>query len=120
MLKALAASPWTGAVWSLVSASWEGFWLVGPPVGIDPGLRRWYLFWGLLSLMIAVTQAFVVLIRKNRTLELALKPKFDIVFLPENDEDSPPYLVDKTFVQAPQGIGDVAKLKRIRKYRIGV
>jgi hypothetical protein len=72
MLKQLLDSPWTGAVIVLLSFVWEGFWLIGPPLGSD---RKTYLLWGLVALMVSAAQAFFVLTRENRGLKATLDEK---------------------------------------------
>jgi hypothetical protein len=69
MFKGIVASPWTGAVTSLCSIVWEGFWLIGPPIGIGRNDRKPYLLWGLAALSIAGFQAFYTLLRENRRLK---------------------------------------------------
>ena len=113
-------SPWAGVVGAIVAALWESFWLVGPPVGIAVADRRSYLLWGLLALFVTVGQAFVTLIRRLQVLERRFDPKFEIQFLPENDENSPPYLEEREYVEAPTGAGAGATRKRMRKYRVGI
>jgi hypothetical protein len=78
VVKQILHSPWTGAVFALVSIAWEAFWLIGPPVGVGSSERKWYLFWGLVALTVSGSQAFFVLIRKNRHLAVKLDEKHKI------------------------------------------
>ena len=68
MLKSLLDSPWTGAVGCLGSIVWEGFWLIGPPLGLVGRENRWYLLWGLIALAVCGAQSFGVLLRENNSL----------------------------------------------------
>jgi hypothetical protein len=56
-----------GAVGAVLSCVWEGFWLIGPPVGIGQGDRKLYLFWGLVALLICGTQAFYALLAERNS-----------------------------------------------------
>jgi hypothetical protein len=69
MLHKIFKSPWTGALGVLVSALWEAFWLVGPPIGLGPSEHRVFLLWGLAALLISATQAFFRLYNENQTLK---------------------------------------------------
>ncbi len=75
MLKQLLDSPWTGAAGFLAAITWEAFWLVGPPLGLGGKDRKWYLFWGLIALLISGGQAFFVLKRENKSLTIELDEK---------------------------------------------
>src|SRR5438132_13018412 len=69
MFGRIVRSAWTGAVACLCSIVWEGFWLIGPPIGIGSNDRKPYLLWGLVALSIAAFQAFYTLVRENRRLK---------------------------------------------------
>jgi hypothetical protein len=73
-------SPYTGAAGTVASAVWEGFWLIGPPVGVSVEDRRWYLFWGLIALVACGTQAFVALVRENAGLKALMEPRARLAF----------------------------------------
>ena len=75
MLHRVINSPFTGALGCLISIVWEGFWLVGPPVGLNGNDRGLYLRWGLVALAISCFQAFYTLIRENRRLKSELDEK---------------------------------------------
>jgi hypothetical protein len=75
MRRRLRESPWVGAVGAIASFVWEGFWLIGPPVGYSISDRKWYLFWGLVALAISNFQAFFVLLKQNKHLSAALDEK---------------------------------------------
>jgi hypothetical protein len=75
MPKKVFESPWIGAVVALLSIVWEGFWLIGPPLGSD---RKSYLLWGLAALTVSAGQAFFALIRQNRHLTAELNEKHKI------------------------------------------
>jgi hypothetical protein len=62
-----------GVVGAIASFVWEGFWLIGPPLGVSD--RKWYLFWGLVALAISNFQAFFVLLKQNKQLTVALDEK---------------------------------------------
>src|ERR1700737_848267 len=75
MRRRLRESPWVGAVGAIASFAWEGFWLIGPPLGYSVSDRKWYLFWGLVALAISNFQAFFVLLKQNKQLTAALDEK---------------------------------------------
>lgn len=54
---------------------WEGFWLVGPPVGVGVEDRRAYLIWGGIALVLAVAQAFIASQIRIHHLQTALHDK---------------------------------------------
>lgn len=88
-------SHYSGAVGAVLSVMWEGFWLIGPPVGIAGADRRWYLFWGLIALLICGTQAFVVLLRQLHGLERRFDPAFHLWFDPFDKTGT--YIETETF-----------------------
>ena len=121
-MRHLLKNPFVGAIATLVAVAWEAFWLIGPPVGVDASARQSYQLWGLLCLTIAAVQAFYLLLQENRKLKADREPKFDIVFAPENDHDSRPFLQTMT-VHLEYGLGRSGpKLVRMedRRYRIGI
>ena len=69
MLQRFRNSPWVGAVITICAILWEGFWLIGPPLGIVKTERPFYLFWGLVALSIAAFQSFYTLMRENKQLK---------------------------------------------------
>src|SRR2546430_8209812 len=69
MLKRIINSPWSGAMVALASAIWQGFWLVGPPLGLTKSDERWYLALGLFALLLSGGQAFYVLKREIKKLK---------------------------------------------------
>ena len=110
----------TGVTGALISVLWEAFWLVGPPVGVDPASRSSYLWWGAVALVVAVVQALTILIRENVSLKAAFDAKFEIVFLPADDEDaSQPYLHVREW-NKPSGAWQPAAPFRHRVYRVGI
>jgi hypothetical protein len=58
MLQRFRNSPWVGAVVAMCAILWEGFWLIGPPLGIVKAERPLYLFWGVVALSVAAFQSF--------------------------------------------------------------
>jgi hypothetical protein len=68
MLKRILDSPLTGALAAIVSALWEGFWLIGPPLGLTKSDSRSYLAFGLLALLLSGGQSFYALKRENKEL----------------------------------------------------
>lgn len=120
MTKRIFGSPWFGIVGAILSVLWEGFWLVGAPIGLGlPQDRRQYFAWGFVALVISAGQAIAVLQKRVIELERQLEPKFEIVFLPENDTDSRPYLQTLT-----RGVFETPGLPMVeikdRRYRIGI
>ena len=73
MFNRIAKSHWTGAVIALCFVVWNGFWLVGPAIGLTRADRPWYLFWGLTALVVAGFQSFFILIRENKRLQAEAK-----------------------------------------------
>lgn len=69
MINRFIKSPLVGAVGALMSAVWEGFWLVGPPLGLTKSDGRWYLAIGLFTMMLAGGQSFYFLKKRIRVLE---------------------------------------------------
>jgi hypothetical protein len=110
----------TGVTGAILTASWDAFWLIGPPIGMDASGRRAYLIWGFCAFLLCVGQALYALIQENHTLKAALQPNLEIVFLPEDTYDSRPYLQTLEFVQPPMVFGDVASRMVDRRYRVGV
>jgi hypothetical protein len=68
-------SPWAGAAISMVLVVWEGFWIIGPPLGLTSHDRNAYLCWGLVGLVISGCQAFSALLRENSSLKNKLDDK---------------------------------------------
>jgi len=73
MFNMLINSPWTGAVLATLFVVWDGFWLIGPAIGLTKADRPWYLLWGLIAIWIAGFQSFFVLIRDNKRLQAESK-----------------------------------------------
>ena len=125
-LKDIWHSPLTGAVGGLVIAFWEALWFMGPLLGYDPPERQLYLLIGFVAFVGFVAHAFWTQRRRIRELELQhqeLKekflPKLKIVFLPENDSDSRPYLQTLNFGR-PSGVGMPVIEMIDRRFRVGV
>lgn len=118
--KRFLGSPGVGIVAGILSILWEAFWLVGAPIGIGlPQDRRQYFAWGFVALIICAVQAIWTLQRRVIELERQLEPKFDIVFLPQNDSDSRPYLqtLERGELQEP----GFPMIKIVdRRYRVGI
>ena len=68
----LLKSPWTGAVGAIASAIWEGFWLLGAPIGLTKSDVRWYLAIGVFTMLLAGGQSFYVLKKRIAELESIL------------------------------------------------
>ena len=78
MLKQLLDSPRMAAVVALIAIAWEGFWLIGPPIGLSNSDRKMYLLWGLAAITLSGYRTFFVLSRDNRRLKSALDEKHKI------------------------------------------
>jgi len=72
MLRRLLEFRWVGAVGAVISLFWEGFWLIGPPLGVNGNEQKWYLFWGVVALVVCNVQAFYAFQSKIRHLTTAL------------------------------------------------
>jgi hypothetical protein len=75
MLRRILDSPWAGAVGAIGAFLWEGFWLMGPPIGLTARERTPYLVWGLAALGICAYQSFAALLRENDRLGKQLDEK---------------------------------------------
>jgi hypothetical protein len=119
-LKRFFGSPWFGIVLGILSMLWEGFWLLGAPIGIGLAQdRHQYFAWGFFALVVSASQAVWASQKRVLELERQLEPKFEIVFLPTNDTDSRPYLQTLT-----QGKFEEPGLPMVeitdRRYRVGI
>lgn len=119
-VKRFFTSPRVGMVGGILSMIWEAFWLVGAPIGIGlPQDRRQYFAWGFVAMIVCAVQAVWTSQRRVLELERQLEPKFEIVFLPENNTDSRPYLQTLTYGKFEQpGFPMVEMVDR--RYRIGI
>ena len=119
-IKGFFASPWLGMVVGTVSVFWEAFWLLGGPIGIElPQDRRQYFTWGFIALAVSAIQAVWTSQKRILELERQLEPKFEIVFLPENDTDSRPYLQTLTSGRIETPGLPMVKIEE-RRYRVGI
>ena len=109
----------TGVSGAIVTASWDAFWLIGPPVGIDAASRRAYLIWGFAAFVLCIGQALYALITENNRLNAEREPKFEIVFRPEDETDSRPYLQRMEYPRN-SGPGSPYSTWIDRRYRVGI
>src|ERR1700685_1696928 len=99
---------------------WEAFWLLGAPIGIGLAQdRQQYFVWGFWTLAISAVQAVWTSQKRIVELERQFTPKFEIVFLPENDSDSRPYLQTLTYGRYEDPGFPMVKIKD-RRYRVGI
>jgi hypothetical protein len=73
MFGKLFKSPWTGAVLAVGSVVWEAALLLGAPIGLSEHDRKWYLFYGLIALLICMGQSFYALISDRSLLRRQLQ-----------------------------------------------
>ena len=109
----------TGGISAFVSAVWEAFWLLGPPIAFDASTRRQFLLWGFVAFAVSTFQALYAVVQENNRLKELLAPKFDIVCLPDDDDDSRPYLQTIEVLLVPQHLRSPQKAIE-RRYRVGV
>jgi hypothetical protein len=65
---------------AIASTCWEGFWMLGPPVGLDPSTQRQFLIWGLLSLFVSFILTFGAQQKQIVEYQSQLEPKATLVF----------------------------------------
>jgi hypothetical protein len=119
-MKRFLTSPRFGMVLGILSVLWEAFWLVGAPIGIGlPQDRHQYFAWGFVALAVSAIQAVWASQKRVSDLERQLAPKFEIVFLPENNTDSRPYLQTLTFGKFEEPGLPMVKMED-RRYRVGI
>jgi hypothetical protein len=119
-IKRFFASSWFGITGSVLSIIWEAVLLLGAPIGIElPQDRHQYFAWGFVALVVCAGQAVGTLKWRNMELERQFEPKFEIVFLPENDWDSRPYV--QTLTQGKYETAGMPMVKIVdRRYRVGI
>lgn len=82
--------------------------------------RRAYVALWFVVFVASIATAGWKLYRRIDALEKEREPKFEIVFEPENDRDSRPYVMTSEIVEPPQVFGIAAHTVRRRKYRVGI
>ena len=98
-IEGFLTSPHTGATLVLLTAVWEVFWLVGPPLGLDFGVnstnRGQYLSWGFLAFFVACVHVFATQQSKIRHYQRVFEPETALVFDRDNTNHVQPGTVKR-------------------------